>query len=196
MATHSGAYRALTFLYPRSFRQEYGDDLVRFFEELLTDRGAAHAWARTTADLAISIPRLRLEHAMTANRREAALITLTTVLLASAGIMLLMLGLGPVLPLALLAAAVAATLAMRRSLAGTPAPPRARRRRLTTAAVLAAVFVAALGSYLVDIGDYRISEVSLLAHGLIGMLSLAGATVTIVAALARPGRREAAATPR
>lgn len=190
MSTHSRAYRALTSLYPRSFRDEHGDDLVHFFEDLRSDRGTARAWARTAADLAITVPRYRLEHAMTDSRREAALITVTTALLAAAGITLLMVGLGPLLPLALLAAAVAGALTLRRTIANSSKAPQRRRYRLTSTLVLAVVFVAALASYLLDIRDDHITDSSLLAHGLIGMLTLAGATVTLIATLARPHHLE------
>jgi hypothetical protein len=38
-------YRALLRLYPRQFRRDYGDDLVRHFGDLVTDRGTRAAWA-------------------------------------------------------------------------------------------------------------------------------------------------------
>lgn len=50
------AYRALVVLYPRSFRAEYQDLMVRVFEDDLTERGTRRAWSRTIHDLLVSIP--------------------------------------------------------------------------------------------------------------------------------------------
>jgi hypothetical protein len=49
-------YRSLVRLYPRSFRGDYGDDLVAHFAELVADRGARAAWTRTGVDLIVTVP--------------------------------------------------------------------------------------------------------------------------------------------
>ncbi|HEX9969540.1 MAG TPA: hypothetical protein VGB03_05320, partial [Acidimicrobiales bacterium] len=58
---HLGAYRRLTALYPRSFRQEYRADLVALFAAQLGDEPAARVWLRTARDLAVSVPARHLE---------------------------------------------------------------------------------------------------------------------------------------
>ncbi len=57
MAAPHPLYRSLVRLYPSAFRHEYGDDLVAHFADLVADRGARAARARTALDLAITIPR-------------------------------------------------------------------------------------------------------------------------------------------
>lgn len=46
-------YRHLSALYPKSFRVEYGDDLVATFTEQLRDDGAARAWLSAIRDLVV-----------------------------------------------------------------------------------------------------------------------------------------------
>lgn len=48
------AYRMLIRLYPRGFRDRYRDDLSQHFHDLVTERGARAAWARTAMDLAVT----------------------------------------------------------------------------------------------------------------------------------------------
>jgi hypothetical protein len=50
------AYRTLLWLYPPSFRREYGDHMVAVFEDMLRDDPAAHVWSRVVVDAARSIP--------------------------------------------------------------------------------------------------------------------------------------------
>ena len=53
---HERAYRTLLMLYPRPFRQEYGDALVHFFRDDIRCRGAARGWRRALSDLLFSVP--------------------------------------------------------------------------------------------------------------------------------------------
>ncbi|MGI8806814.1 MAG: hypothetical protein ACR2KK_02970 [Acidimicrobiales bacterium] len=55
------AYRRVVVLYPRSFRREYGEDLVALFADQLRDERAAQVWARTIRDLVTSVPLQRME---------------------------------------------------------------------------------------------------------------------------------------
>ena len=54
-------YRALSALYPQSFRDEYGDDLVATFAEQLSDDRLAVVWWTAIRDLAVSIPTQHME---------------------------------------------------------------------------------------------------------------------------------------
>jgi hypothetical protein len=55
------AYRALVRLYPRSFRDEYGDDLVALFKDQRVDEPALRVWRRAVLDLAVTVPTQHLE---------------------------------------------------------------------------------------------------------------------------------------
>ena len=59
-----GMYTALLRVYPRSFRDEYGQDMVLLFAQQLRDEPAARIWVRGVVDLAITTPSLHLEHHM------------------------------------------------------------------------------------------------------------------------------------
>ena len=48
----------------KSFGGHYGDDLVQQFADLVADRRARAAWARTGVDLIVTVPRYRLESIM------------------------------------------------------------------------------------------------------------------------------------
>ena len=54
-------YRVLLVVYSRSFRREFGTDLVAVFNDLRRDRGAWHAWRRCLGDAARAAPRSRAE---------------------------------------------------------------------------------------------------------------------------------------
>lgn len=57
-------YRHLTALYPRSFRDEYRDDLTTTFALQLADDGAPRCWLRTALDLIVTVPTQRMESHM------------------------------------------------------------------------------------------------------------------------------------
>ena len=56
-----GVYRAMLRLYPRSFRAEYGEDMVQLMHDQLRDESAPRVWTRTALDLVISIPTRHVE---------------------------------------------------------------------------------------------------------------------------------------
>lgn len=56
-----GIYRTLLFLYPRSFRREYGREMTQAFSDRLNDRGSARTWLFILPDLLVSIPEQALE---------------------------------------------------------------------------------------------------------------------------------------
>jgi hypothetical protein len=78
------AYRAAIWLYPRSFRREFGADLDQAYRGLRQDHSAFATWRRVTADLALTIPTQHLETLM-ARTTSAPAVTLASgaVLLAA-----------------------------------------------------------------------------------------------------------------
>lgn len=62
------AYRLAVRLYPKSFRDEYGDDLVQLLTSQLRDERTVRVLARTATDLLLSLPQRHLESHMHATR--------------------------------------------------------------------------------------------------------------------------------
>ena len=75
------AYRRLVRLYPRSFRDAYGDDLVALFEDQRADEPATRVWRRALADLLVSVPVQHLEVRM--SRRSPRTVSLGVVVLGA-----------------------------------------------------------------------------------------------------------------
>lgn len=182
MAGHP-VYRRLLHLYPPSFRRRYGADLVQHFSDLVADRGVRAAWARTSIDLLVTVPRYRLETVMN-DQHSATSVSVAIGVLAGAGVLSLLVGLGP--GLVLLAVAVALAAGRRGQLAQALRTPNSnlRRRRLTTAAVLAAVFVVSFTAYMALIGDEWTLRETLLAG--VGTPAMIGAVGFGVAGLLTP----------
>jgi uncharacterized membrane protein YidH (DUF202 family) len=176
-------YDTLVRLYPKAFRDAYGDDVVQHFDDLVADRGIRAAWGRTALDLAVTIPRYRLETIMN-ERHSATTISVAVGLLAAAGVASMLVGLSPgaLLVVVALALAIAQRSAIARALRA-PDPHR-RRRRLQTAAVLAVVFVASFVAYLMLIGDTWSTRDTVLA--IIGNAAMIGAIGFLAAALLTP----------
>ena len=57
----SRSYRAFVRLYPKRFREEFGDDLVALFADQRADDGALRTWTRATRDALVTIPTQHLE---------------------------------------------------------------------------------------------------------------------------------------
>ena len=57
-------YRLLSSLYPKAFRDAYGDDLVATFTEQLRDERATGVWLSTLRDLVVTIPSQHMEARM------------------------------------------------------------------------------------------------------------------------------------
>lgn len=132
-------YRALTWLYPRDFRNRYRDDLVQIHTDLTREHGPARAWGRTTLDLFVTVPRYRMESLMKESLSPLVL-TVAIATLAVAGIAgLFVTDVYPAALLTPLAFVLAVT--QRSKLAKSMDAVngfRVRRRRLTIAAVLTA----------------------------------------------------------
>lgn len=174
MTTHARVYRVLTGLYPRSFRKQYGSDLVQAFGDLVRQRGVASTWTRTCIDLAVTVPRYHMEALM---RRHVSSSALTGLALALglAGVAGLAFGGVAALPILAIAAVLAVT--QRSALAqALVVPPDHRQARLRVAGALAVVFAASIGSWMYHLNHYdTIGDTTLLLHNLVGLVALLGA---------------------
>jgi hypothetical protein len=76
-------YRVLQRLYPRRFRDDYGDDMALLLREQLRDEPPWRASGRALVDLAVTVPVRHLEAHMPATRTPA-LVLLVSLVAASA----------------------------------------------------------------------------------------------------------------
>lgn len=185
MSERHPVYRSLLRLYPRDFRAHYGEDLVQNFGDIVADKGLRVAWARTSLDLLVTVPRFRLETMMN-ERSTATAGAITVALLATAGVLSFLTGFGPGTVLLIAAVVVAAT--QRGALARTIRTPdtNRRRRRLRTAAVLAVITAASIVSYLNAVSDPEVSGTSLVVHNAVGVPAMVGAALYLVIGLLTP----------
>ncbi|MGI8929118.1 MAG: hypothetical protein ACR2H0_06615 [Candidatus Limnocylindrales bacterium] len=190
MTVHAShpVYRSFVRLYPRDFRQRYGEDLVQHFADLITDRGARAAWTRTSVDLIVTIPRYRLENIMT-EQHSATTLHLAITLLAAGGVLSFLTDLYPgqgLVGLVLLLAAVVLAIAQRSTLARAIriTDPNRRRRRLVTAGILALIFAASYIAFLNLIGDTWTLRETLLAA--IGTPAMIASPIYLIAGLLTP----------
>ena len=131
-------YKNLLRLYPRDFRDHYGDDLLQIHTDLSAELGSRRAWRRVTLDLIVTVPRCRMETLMK-EQHTSTLLTAAIVVMACVGIASPLAGLYPgalLLPLAMLVA-VTQRSKLARSMDATDCD-RLRRKRLRVAAMLAA----------------------------------------------------------
>lgn len=184
-----GVYRSLLRLYPRSFRDEFGDDLSQLFGDLAADRGTRAAWTRAGTDLIVTVPRYRLEQIMTEQQSTTA-VSATIAVLAIGGAMSLLGGLYP--GVLLLVAAVALALAQRSRLSQAICTPNSnlRRRRLITAGVLGVIAIGALISYAQELDDEHIGSTSLLLHNAVGIPAIIGTIGFVIAGMVTPRSAE------
>ena len=186
MAAGLPLYRAIVRLYPREFRQHFGDDLVLHFEDLVARDGASRAWGRTAVDLAVTLPRYRLETIMNPRRSTTALVAVILTL-SLAGIVGFGVGFYPALALVVVAGVVA--VAERTQLAASlrAANPTTRRHLLWTSAGLAVVCVASLVVGMIDLGgrdDWP--AVRVLTYNAVFFTSIIASVVCLVAGLRTP----------
>jgi hypothetical protein len=199
MTTHVRTYRAAVRLYPRDFRREFGDDLVRHFAKLVSDLGPRRAWSRTLLDLIITLPIYRLETIMSPARSNITL-NLTIVVLLTAGLIgIFVMGtsaMGAILGVVLLGAAVVVAITQRSNLARSlrPANGSRRRRWLTFAAISGVVFAAAIVGYSMAVGDGDgpVSGAVLVGYNLVGIIALVATGVFLAKGLRTPRTIEVA----
>ena len=108
MATHR-IYRALIRLYPKEFRRHYGDDLLQAHADLVHEHGRLRAGMRTALDVAVTVPRYRLETIMTTRLTDAGILAVIVALLTLAALATLDVGALLAAPALLIAAVVAIT---------------------------------------------------------------------------------------
>ena len=83
-------YRALLGLYPRSFRDDYGADMVQLLRDQCADEPAWRVCGRAVVDLALTIPTQRMETHM--NRTSTHLVALLYSAVSAAGVLLAVVG--------------------------------------------------------------------------------------------------------
>jgi hypothetical protein len=152
LGRHADVYRHLVRLYPKGFRNDYADDLVQSFTDLLAHHGASRAWRRTAVDLAVTVPRYRLETIMNPRHSDTTLYIATAVVAVAAAVSILT----AVLPggTALLVAAAVLIVVSASRLARSTRPPDTQRRHhlLIAAAVLAATCVICTTAFWIELG--------------------------------------------
>ena len=80
VARHRSFYQRLLWLYPASFRRDYGQAMVQVFCDRLRDEArrrpraaSLRAWLQTLGDLALSVPNQRIEACM--SEQQTMLVT-------------------------------------------------------------------------------------------------------------------------
>lgn len=182
-------YSALTRLYPAEFRREFGSDLVQHLHDLSQARGPSAAWRRASVDLLVTVPRYRLESAMS-TRSSSLTLLLAPAALVAAGALSIIGGIAPIVGAIVLLAGVALLAARSSDIARSlraPAPDRnLRRRRLLISAACAVVFAASLIGYMVAIGDDEIGGGALVVYNAVGVPAMIGAVTFLIAGLLAP----------
>lgn len=90
---HRSLYQRLLWLYPASFRRDYGQAMAQVFCDRLRDQAAerprsaaVRAWLQTLADLAVSVPNQRIEAFM--SEQQTMLVTVVVIVSLSIGAIL------------------------------------------------------------------------------------------------------------
>lgn len=179
-------YRRLIRLYPKSFRDDYGEPLAQHFSDLAADRGLRSALLRTSLDLAITVPRYRMESFMS-ERQTTTAIVIAIWAFAAAGAASVLTGVGP--SLLFFGAAAVLAFVQRGALARSLRTPNSdlRRRRLRIAAITGVIFVTSYAVYISVIGDTWTTRETVLA--IIGNLSMFCSIGYLVAGLLTPKSR-------
>lgn len=153
MTADQRLYATLVRLYPRQFRDDFADEMVVAFGELVEHDGRAATWRRVLVDLMLTVPAYRLETVMAPHRSTNALIAFAMALALGAAATFAV-GAWPVAAILLLVAA-AIGITQRSDLARSlrPGNPSHRRRLLARSAVLGLVAVAVVVIGLFDLGD-------------------------------------------
>jgi hypothetical protein len=177
-------YRGLLYLYPRQFREHYRDDLEQAFTDLSAELGQRRALSRVALDLAVTVPRYRIE-ALMKEDHTATVLTVAITAMTCIGIVSIFTGL--YLGAVLLVLAVVLAVTQRSSLARSIDPvngTRLRHKRLMTAAVLGVLLPVIYLVSLPILGDDWGTD-AVVAFG-VWILVMIGAVVYLIAGLATP----------
>jgi hypothetical protein len=193
MNRHLWAYREMLRIYPRSFRERFGDEMLILFADLLKDAGrpgerfgVARLWAHAIGDLITSATSEQWEEQM---NHHPVLARVAVVAIPTAVIGGLLVA-GPMIAVVALALSVVAALVVysRRSASGN----RGGGDRWWVACLAGVAFIAAaFGSLALPISsDYTWSMATLLGIAGLAVLS-SGALAAVMAMTRRPGARSA-----
>jgi hypothetical protein len=153
MSSHVDVYRRLVRLYPRGFRDDYADDLVQNFADLVANHGPSRTWRRTAVDLVVTVPRYRLETVMNPRHANTTLYIATAIVAAAAAVSITT----AVFPGGFVLLAVAAVLtvvsASKLARSTRPADPQRRRRFLVASGVLAATCVISTTAFWIELAS-------------------------------------------
>lgn len=190
---HEMVYHWLLWLYPGDLRADHGQEMAQVFHDLVRERGR-RIWGLIALDLAVSVPRTRLESIMNKtvdHRTVTATIFLVGLLLSVLALMLF----GTVgLPIPIVVATLALTQRSRfaRVLESSEGQRRGRTPLLVFV-VSAAIFCGTVATWLVATGrGYGFSDATLLVYNLLGIGSLVG---VVVSGVMLASRRRASSTP-
>jgi hypothetical protein len=191
MNRHVWAYREMLRIYPRSFRERFGDEMLTLFADLLKDAGrpgerfgVARLWAHAIADLITSATSEQWEEQMNHHPILARAAVVAIPITVVGGLLVA----GPIVALVALALSVVAALFVY-SRRITPSN-RGRGDRWWVACLAGVALVAAaFGSLALPISsDYTWSMATLLGIAGLAVLS-SGALAAVVAMVRRPGAR-------
>lgn len=174
-------------LYPKSFRDEFATDLAQTFSDLVDDDGATKAWRRTIVDIAVSVPRSRLEAIMKSQKSNVVLNTLIVALIAA---WFGTLAIGPIVGLPLLVVVLVLGVSQRSKLARAlqpEQPSNLRRSRLMTAGIFGLIAVGSIASWMYHINHYEhLGGATVMLHNLIGLPTMVASICYLIAGLRTP----------
>ena len=185
------AYRRLLLLYPRALREHYGEEMALVYADLRRRHGR-RIWARLLLDLAVSVPRTRLESVMSTapSTRAVVAVEVTAALLLA---VVSLAAFGPAaLPVPVLLAGL--VLAQRSRLARSMSAgrgPDTVRSAVVGLAVSLAVLAGTSASWLYHVSAYaELGDTTVVVHNVIGAAALLGVLVcaALVAVRLHPRR--------
>lgn len=189
---HTSVYAALLFLYPADLRAAHGAEMVQVLDDLVRERGRS-VWARVALDLAVSVPRTRLESLM--HRTPGTSTVTVTILaigtLASLAALLLFGPAGLPVPIAVIAVLLSQRSSLARAM-GSDEDGRPGGLAAVGAAVSTVVFLGTLAAWLAGIQrGYGFDDGVLLVFNVLGFGSLIGIVVFGATFLTRRRARRA-----